>query len=956
MNTNRLIAAAVSAVLISSPAFGQAAPAPAAKGLDAISDTALVEEMGRQGMEPLLDYYFTTHQVPEQAQATVRAMISIRRLLDPTAQIAAKARQEMVRRIVSGASSIVPTLKDPRQLMQLSSVLIKEGMEQKTNTMEYWGENPRSQAEVRPVADLVAQVLDQCAASAKDQADKLSAKFGNAPSPAMIKQWQSLDSLATTAHYTRFMADYYRALSIDKSDPRRSQVADEAIKGLDEWNNPDSQVQAAVRLRIGKLQMAKGAYADAKKTLTGVAENSDKEIAPAPSVLEQYEGRYFSVVSDLLAGKLDDVKTSLPELEKWQLINLPQDKDVRAGAKAALSMLHYRLASAEADAATDAAAKEAAQKRATTVLQDLAKERPELRGIIFEQLAKSLPENASMQSMETLMLQALLQRGMGELAKPADEKTDEKTVQRAIDASREILARKDRPGTEKQLLDAAGIILPQLLEKQGKDLEAAKAYLEYVAASKPENEANRQGALNNALAAIARLKKANPQDADADKVLDQTLAVAVTQLKRNDLAYDYARRLQRDGKFAEAAAEYRKVPADDSRLSLAKFFLMVSLKSQSDATPDKAQKAKISAEVQTLSQEISAMAKAGLASGASDAEKSRFRMMESRARLTAAGIARETDPAKTLQILGDFESVVQGMPGADDLLAEALFYRVNALMALGRNAEATSTLLDLLKTKGGNEGAQIIFGLLKKLDADLDTARQAKDLDQVRALLKARADLSGPLVQWSANNADPKIRQYTYQYMVFDAATKQQSALAETDHDKRIAGLKQALTLYKNLLSDESIARWQKTVDPTKVDLKFGDVSVFYALGLLNYELGYYDEAAAKLGRLLADRKLGMARTPVTRDNETVLEDNPQYWEATYKLYRSNVELAKMPGTRNAAKLMDDTRSGLKLLYIREGQGVGGAKWHDQFEQLRKEIIPDYVPAPDTAATTPAGK
>ncbi len=953
MNTNRLIPLAVSAVLISSPLFAQATSPASAKGLGAIGDTALVEEMGARGMESLLERYFATHQVSEQDQSSVRAMISIRQLLDPAAKLAPKVRQEMVARIVGGAGTIVPTLKDPRQLMQLSSVLIKEGMEQKANTMEYWGENPRSQAELRPVADLVAQVLDQCTAMAKDRADKIAAKFGNNPTPTQTKSWQAMDNLATTARYTRFMADYYRAMAIDKADPKRVAVADEAIKGLEEWNSPDSQVEAAVRLRIGKLQLAKGAFAEAKKTLTGVADNPSKEIVPAPTVLEQYDARYFAVVADLLGKHMEVATTALPELEKWQLINLPQDKSIRAGAQAAMSMLQYRLAAAEADAATDPAAKEAAQKRATTVLQNLAKERPGLRSIIFEQLVKSLPDSASMAELEPLMLQALLQRGLSELAKPADEKPDPKMLERGVEASREILARKGALAVDKQLAEAAGVVLPQLLEKQGKDLEAARAYMAYITTTKGENDANRQGALNNALGDIARLKKANPQDADADKMLDRILAAGVDQLKRNDLAFDYARRLQRDDKFADAVRVYRLVPAADSRSALARFFLMVTLKQQMDATPDKAQKAAMSAEILKLTDEISAAAKTGLASATTDADKARFHLMESRAKLTAAGLARETDPAKVIATLKDFETVVQGSPGADELLAEALFYRVNALMAMSRNAEATSTLLDLLKTKGGNEGAQIIFGLLKKLDADLDVARRDGDADHVRKLLKARADLSGPLVQWSQNNADPNIKKYTYQYMMFDAATKQQAAMAETDRDKRIAGLQQALALYQNLLSDENIKRWQQTVDPAKADLRFGDVSVFYAIGLLNYELGNYEEASAKLGRLLSDRKLGMPRTPVTRDGETVLEDNPQYWEATYKLYRGNVERAKDPATSNAAKIMEDTRSGLKLLYIREGDGVGGAKWRPQFEQLRKEIIPDFTPAADPV-TAPA--
>ena len=52
--------------------------------------------------------------------------------------------------------------------------------------------------------------------------------------------------------------------------------------------------------------------------------------------------------------------------------------------------------------------------------------------------------------------------------------------------------------------------------------------------------------------------------------------------------------------------------------------------------------------------------------------------------------------------------------------------------------------------------------------------------------------------------------------------------------------------------------------------------------------------------------------------------------------------MANDPGTPNGAKLLDETRNGLKRLYIREGEAVGGDKWREDFVKLRKEIIPEY--------------
>ena len=79
------------------------------------------------------------------------------------------------------------------------------------------------------------------------------------------------------------------------------------------------------------------------------------------------------------------------------------------------------------------------------------------------------------------------------------------------------------------------------------------------------------------------------------------------------------------------------------------------------------------------------------------------------------------------------------------------------------------------------------------------------------------------------------------------------------------------------------------------------------------------------------------------KTGETYYLDNEPYWEATYKLLRSNVELSNQnkndPG---AAEALDNTKAHLKRLYIR-GE-VGGRKWKQPFEELRKEIIPDFDP------------
>ena len=120
-----------------------------------------------------------------------------------------------------------------------------------------------------------------------------------------------------------------------------------------------------------------------------------------------------------------------------------------------------------AQSAIDEATKKAAKQRADATLQQLAKDRPELRAVIFEQLVKSLPEDARPESLDVLMLRALVQQGVAEQLKPAGTAFDRKAVTRAIAAAKELLLRKGKEGVEPELLDEVAIALPQLYEKLG---------------------------------------------------------------------------------------------------------------------------------------------------------------------------------------------------------------------------------------------------------------------------------------------------------------------------------------------------------------------------------------------------------------------------------------------------------------------------------------------------------
>ena len=154
----------------------------------------------------------------------------------------------------------------------------------------------------------------------------------------------------------------------------------------------------------------------------------------------------------------------------------------------------------------------------------------------------------------------------------------------------------------------------------------------------------------------------------------------------------------------------------------------------------------------------------------------------------------------------------------------------------------------------------------------------------------------------------------------------------------------------------------KESADNPKVDPNYPHPNVLLGVGLTSFELGDFKTAQETLGRLLVDKKLGGPQIQKIdeKTNEPYYVDNGPYWEATYKLLRSNTELYKRNEKDPAAtEAYENSKAHLKRLYVRGD--VGGEKWKDEMEALRKEIVPDFDPksvaSPATApASGPAAK
>ena len=950
------------------------APSPAGQaprtGLAEFNDDALISELASRGLDTLLDRAFDVNNVPADRRAGIKAFGALRELTDKKKPPTADRRQALISQVVAGARTVLPTLKDSNKLMEYATLLLTEGVMREVNLIEYWGENPATQARLRPVIQVVVEMLDKAAAEAEVQKAAVEKRMTNPSDRAAADQWMKLEEAAATARYTRHMADYYHALAFPKnpaSAAQRAKVADGGIQYLKELDTPDFGVQPVVRNRIAKLHMAKGDFAAAKEAFQTVVDK--KDLTPPPDPFQQYEARYFSAVCDVETGKLDEARKGLADLLKWQKENLPGDAEVQKGVAAAADMMQYRIHMAAAEADRKAGRAEQARKGEASAVEVLMKlsERPDLRPIIFEQLVERMQLTGSMKDLDTLVLRALVQKGVAERDRPAAEKADEKLLARAVEAAREVAARRGTKGVDARVAESAELLIPTFLERLGNKVEAANAYLDFI--EKYPNSAQREAAFNSAGTLIVMDLRRGP-DKGSKEVVDvwtRFLPVAIEKpFNRTTLAFDLAERRRAGQQFKEAADYYARVPQNDPRFVSAKYLQMVSLYSllMQAAPGEKAgsqwvvageQRKTLAAEVLRLADQAKQLAADAMAKAADDKDRARQQLKVAGATLTIAEVAagEQNDPQRTLKALEQFEAEVKGLPGSQEMLNRALFLRVKSLMGAERYDEATRALVGLLEKSGGQQGQEIVFDLLSRLNEDFGEAEAAGDAKLMSTLAQNRARLSGFLVEWARTNKNPDINKRLYSYSVYDAESKLRAGTLSKDPKQ----LQEALSAFQKLRSPEMVDLYRReAAGNPKIDPAYPHPNVLLGLGLAAFELGDFKLSQESLGKLVVDRKLGSAKLEKVdeKTNESRYVDNENYWEAWYKLLRSNVELYKKnKADADAVAAYESAKSGLKRLYV---QGdVGGQKWKAAFDALRAEIIPEFDPSKLTAPVAGSG-
>src|SRR5690349_21076438 len=130
-------------LLIAAPVLAQAPPTTA-PGLEGLSDDRLISELAGRGLSDLLERAFDVNNVPESRRVGIRALVKLRQLTSNSLTVA--QRRTIVRQTIANIEQALTTMDEPKTLMQQATMLIRYGIERDINTLEYWGENARTQS------------------------------------------------------------------------------------------------------------------------------------------------------------------------------------------------------------------------------------------------------------------------------------------------------------------------------------------------------------------------------------------------------------------------------------------------------------------------------------------------------------------------------------------------------------------------------------------------------------------------------------------------------------------------------------------------------------------------------------------------------------------------------------------------------------------------------------------
>lgn len=929
MKLKRSIFAALSSVSIATATFAIQATTRSSQDSD-----ALLRELADRGLTTMLERAFERFDTPDEKRDAIRAAAALGRLARGEDQLSLAERREVVDRVVRGMPSIVPSLRDPAEVIRQADVLIVSGVKLDVNTLEYWGPSTTTQAQLLPVVQAVIQMLEKAAALANEQLERLAAT-ASAADQKKVAEIANLEAISQYAMQTRAMADYYLALCLDPSDSRRADAARRGIAFLADYDFEENPALQNLKIVLGKLHAAAGDFDSARAALDEAIKLDSASVQDEKQKLAlAFEARYFRAVVEVQASQPDAAQTQFDALREWETSVGLNDESI-ATANLLLEHRIHRARGTEADL-----------QQASALLMKLLESRPELESQVMTQLRATITSDTPLNRLEPLLLRSLVSDAQEQVVRAQQDpnfKPEERVLQRGLNAANELMTRAGTPGASDELIENAGFLVPVFLEALGQRVEAASGFLMFAEAHRDRVELAKS-ALSNAQRLFAQLGGLNSENPAVTALYDRIVPLSIGEpFNQVELSFDWAYRLQQVGRAAEAIPFFRRVAASDRRYDASRYYLMVALSQRLESLPvENAERPTICREILSLADEVRQKSVTQLAK-ADVTNQSILRQRAARTVILAADIARTElkDPQRALDLLADVESLLVGVPDANQLLGEAMFTRIQANMQAGRSEQAVQGLVELLNKSGGEQGATIVFNMLAKLEADFAAAESLGDRQRMAKLQQDRAALTPYLVKWSENNARAEVAKFAYSYRVYDAETQRLAAEFENDPAKRAAKLAESLALFESL--DTPQGREQHRNSQSSPNRLGYDPQVALGIARIRFSSGDWLGARDAYAKLLSDRALGTAITTVTDAGLEKQIDNDVYWEATARLIRSrlNADAASSTGGSNASAKegLESLRVLLKEQEIRWGDQVGGRKWKAEFAALRAELL-----------------
>lgn len=926
--------------LAAAPALAQTT-APAL-GLNALSDDRLYAELAARGQDALLDRAMELNNVPAGRREQIRALGQLRRLASDAAKMRPAERQAQAARLAAAVAPVVATIDDPAALASYADALLAGGVLPDVNTLEYWGPSVTTQAQLRPVVEATIKLLDRAADRATDAGAKLAEK-ADPNDASTVAELERLEGIANAARQNRALCDYYLALCLEPVDSKRAEAADRAIAFLQSYDDESNPARLNLKLALGKLHATKGDFDAARADLDFVANAAPPEGASIADAAAHktlvFQGKYFRAVAEVQAKQAAAARKLYDALIAWEKTAGLADPSIET----ANELLEFRIVSLASDAAS--------RERANALLTRLLDQRPELQSLILAQLRSTIPAEATAKSLDAIQLRALLSAAQEQVARrerDAAFKPDPQVLTRGLDAATELVARAGQPNVEPRLVVTARFLTGALLELLDRRAEAAAAFMDFAEARKDElgDRPLAEAALSNAQRLFAQLGGLESDDARVAALYDRILPVALAPpFNQKELNFDWAVRLQQRGDNAAAIPFFRAVERSDRRYAASRYFLLVALTQQLDATKPEDRPAAL-AEIQSLADEVRAGTDAAIAAAPDEPTRAALRLRAARTEILAADLARRAgnDPARAVALLEGIDERLKGLPDAAGLLGEAMFIRVQADMQQGQTDRAVANLVSLLDKSGGGQGAQIVFNMLSQLERDFADAQAKNDRPRMAKLQAGRAALTPYLVRWAESSRQPDVQAAAYRYRVYDAETQRLAAEFLEDAKQRDAKRAEARQRFEQLDSEQGRKQYEAS-RPANAGRSVGyDPQVALGLARLAFDAGDTKAARDAYARLLADRALGTAIAVVNEGGSERQVDNDPFWEATLRYVQTALDLGDPP---------EPLRGLLAEQQVRWGDRAGGTAWKGLFQTLAKRLNVDVATTGPTTDAVP---